>query len=180
MLSKRGLLDPIQSLKQPISHIAHDVIHWARHTAERRRHLTSGDVERALHAEAKLVREVQFARESMGTYARIEGLMAKHGPSLSGLAPDDQTPERMVMFVGQSRSGHSLVGSLIDAHPEAVVAHEIHALKHLLQGRSFAEVVRAIVEIMTGQDQPRLGKTGEDLVEARAVRRGQLQVDVAR
>lgn len=35
------------------------------------------------------------------------------------------------MFVGYPRSGHSLVGSLLDAHPEAVVAHEAAALKHV-------------------------------------------------
>lgn len=30
-----------------------------------------------------------------------------------------------VMFIGYPRSGHSLVGSLIDAHPHAVVSHEV-------------------------------------------------------
>ena len=29
------------------------------------------------------------------------------------------------MFIGYPRSGHSLVGSLIDAHQHAVVAHEV-------------------------------------------------------
>ncbi|MEY2567263.1 MAG: hypothetical protein QOE35_1792 [Actinomycetota bacterium] len=33
------------------------------------------------------------------------------------------------MFVGYPRSGHSLVGSLLDAHPEAVIAHELGALR---------------------------------------------------
>ena len=30
-----------------------------------------------------------------------------------------------VLFIGYPRSGHSLVGSLIDAHPHAVVSHEV-------------------------------------------------------
>ena len=29
-----------------------------------------------------------------------------------------------VIFVGHSRSGHSIVGSLLDAHPEVLVSHE--------------------------------------------------------
>ncbi|HME72149.1 MAG TPA: sulfotransferase [Myxococcota bacterium] len=35
------------------------------------------------------------------------------------------------MFVGYPRSGHSLVGSLLDAHPHAIVAHELHALRYI-------------------------------------------------
>jgi hypothetical protein len=33
------------------------------------------------------------------------------------------------LFVGYSRSGHSLVGALLDAHPEIPVAYEANALK---------------------------------------------------
>ena len=35
------------------------------------------------------------------------------------------------MFVGYPRSGHSLVGSLLDAHPDAVIAHELDVLRFL-------------------------------------------------
>jgi hypothetical protein len=38
------------------------------------------------------------------------------------------------MFVGHPRSGHSLVGALLDAHPDALVAHELDALKYLDAG----------------------------------------------
>lgn len=34
-----------------------------------------------------------------------------------------------VMFVGYPRSGHTLVGSLLDAHPQVVIAHELDALR---------------------------------------------------
>lgn len=37
--------------------------------------------------------------------------------------------EAFCLFVGYPRSGHSLVGSLLDAHPEVSVAHEANALK---------------------------------------------------
>jgi hypothetical protein len=39
--------------------------------------------------------------------------------------------ERYCMFLGYPRSGHSLVGSLLDAHPDVVIAHELDALRLL-------------------------------------------------
>jgi len=36
-----------------------------------------------------------------------------------------------VLFVGYPRSGHSLVGSLIDAHPHAIIAHEVKTLANV-------------------------------------------------
>ena len=42
--------------------------------------------------------------------------------------------ETYCMFLGTGRSGHSLVGSLLDAHPEAVIAHELDALRYLGAG----------------------------------------------
>jgi hypothetical protein len=38
------------------------------------------------------------------------------------------------MFIGYPRSGHSLVGSLLDAHPDAVIAHELDALGFVRAG----------------------------------------------
>jgi hypothetical protein len=45
--------------------------------------------------------------------------------------------EAYCMFVGYPRSGHSLVGGLLDAHPNAVIASELDAVKyfHLGLGR---------------------------------------------
>ena len=40
------------------------------------------------------------------------------------------------LFVGYPRSGHSLVGSFIDAHPNAAIAHRLDALKYLKLGVS--------------------------------------------
>lgn len=34
-------------------------------------------------------------------------------------------PEHFVLFIGSTRSGHSLVGALVDAHRHAVIAHEV-------------------------------------------------------
>lgn len=38
------------------------------------------------------------------------------------------------MFVGYPRSGHTLVGSLVDAHPNAVIAHELDVIAFLAAG----------------------------------------------
>lgn len=35
------------------------------------------------------------------------------------------------MFVGYPRSGHSLIGSLLDAHPNMIIAHELDALRYI-------------------------------------------------
>lgn len=42
--------------------------------------------------------------------------------------------ETYCMFIGYPRSGHSLVGSLLDAHPNVVIAHELDALGFLESG----------------------------------------------
>jgi hypothetical protein len=38
------------------------------------------------------------------------------------------------MFVGYPRSGHSLLGALLDAHPNIMIAHELNALKYIRAG----------------------------------------------
>lgn len=42
--------------------------------------------------------------------------------------------EAFCMFVGYGRSGHSALGSLLDAHPRAAVSHELNAVKRFFQG----------------------------------------------
>eukprot|EP01102_Stenamoeba_stenopodia_P012155 TRINITY_DN3802_c0_g1_i3.p1 TRINITY_DN3802_c0_g1~~TRINITY_DN3802_c0_g1_i3.p1 ORF type:complete len:335 (+),score=70.88 TRINITY_DN3802_c0_g1_i3:682-1686(+) len=39
-----------------------------------------------------------------------------------------------VMFIGYPRSGHTLVGSFLDAHPQIIIAHEYNILEKALQG----------------------------------------------
>jgi hypothetical protein len=39
--------------------------------------------------------------------------------------------ERFCFFIGYPRSGHTLVGSLLNAHPEMVISHELDALGHV-------------------------------------------------
>ena len=39
------------------------------------------------------------------------------------------TIDKYCLFIGYQRSGSSLVGSLLDAHPNVVIAHELNAMK---------------------------------------------------
>ena len=38
-------------------------------------------------------------------------------------------PQYFVLFLGYPRSGHTLLGSMLNAHPDVLIAHEYHALQ---------------------------------------------------
>ena len=50
------------------------------------------------------------------------------------------------MFVGYPRSGHSLVGSLLDAHPNIIIGHELNALKLFKQGVNPREIYYSLLQ----------------------------------
>lgn len=50
----------------------------------------------------------------------------------------------LLLFIGYPRSGHSLVGSLLNAHPNVVVAHELHALWYIDRGFNREELFSLI------------------------------------
>lgn len=45
-----------------------------------------------------------------------------------------------VEFIGYPRSGHTVVGSLLDAHPQIVIANELGALRYLTLGFSMRQI----------------------------------------
>jgi hypothetical protein len=47
---------------------------------------------------------------------------------------DFRTVRTYALFIGHGRSGHSIVGSLIDAHPEAIVSDELDAVCYVERG----------------------------------------------
>jgi len=59
------------------------------------------------------------------------GLCTHKGDSLAMEEADFSKLRNFVLFVGYPRSGHSLVGSLIDAHPHAIIAHEVKILAYV-------------------------------------------------
>src|SRR5690606_30490598 len=60
-----------------------------------------------------------------------------------------------VLFVGYPRSGHSLVGALLDAHPEIAVSHELDVLRFRAEGFSRDQILLLIAE-----NCRRLGRLG--------------------
>ncbi len=103
-----------------------------------------GRHQEALLKYGALIKNVQLARESLHTYRQIDKLLLAH-PEIPLHPPVwNGMPEQFLFFVGYSRSGHSLVAALLDAHPHITVSHELHALKHLEKQYPFREVMRAI------------------------------------
>ena len=49
------------------------------------------------------------------------------------------------MFIGYPRTGHSLIGSLLDAHPSITMAHELDALDYLNRGYRRNQLFHLIV-----------------------------------
>ena len=41
--------------------------------------------------------------------------------------------KKLIIFVGSGRSGHSIVGSLMDAHPHVIIPHEFHIFRNFPQ-----------------------------------------------
>jgi hypothetical protein len=50
------------------------------------------------------------------------------------------------MFIGYTRSGHSLIGSLLDAHPNIIIAHELNALRLFEKGISKRKIYYFILQ----------------------------------
>ncbi|WP_166397920.1 sulfotransferase family protein [Rubrobacter marinus] len=65
--------------------------------------------------------------------------------------------ETYCMFVGYPKSGHSLFGSLLDAHPEAIIAHEQDALRYLQNGFGRTQLFHLLLE-----NSRRYGEAGRD------------------
>lgn len=64
------------------------------------------------------------------------------------------------MFVGYRRSGHSLVGACLDAHPRMCFAHELGVLRYLKQGFSPEQVCHLILRNARTQAQKSRSSTG--------------------
>ena len=57
--------------------------------------------------------------------------------------------ERYCMFIGYPDSGHSLVGSLLDAHRNCVISHELNVLRFLRGGMTRGQILWLILDADT-------------------------------
>ena len=95
--------------------------------------LMPGNVHRRIPA------EVSAPSGMLGVYLRSLWYSAKLYDLLAGV-------ERYCMFVGYPRSGHTLIGSLLNAHPEMVIAHELDALAHVQAGFSRGQIFALLLD----------------------------------
>ena len=54
--------------------------------------------------------------------------------------------ETYLMFIGYPRSGHSLIGSILDAHPDAIISHELDVLKFIKAGFTKKQIFYLILK----------------------------------
>ena len=48
--------------------------------------------------------------------------------------------EKFVLFIGHGRSGHSIIGSLMDAHPNIIISHQFMILSKWMEGTHMNKV----------------------------------------
>jgi hypothetical protein len=89
-----------------------------------------------------------FQKLKKRTFQRGSRRRASAQACLQGDGYEEETfkdVETFCMFIGYPRSGHSVVGSLIDAHPDAVLSSELDALKYVREGCSRKEIFPMIL-----------------------------------
>jgi len=82
----------------------------------------------------------------------IGNLFNKNKESLQGT-------ETFLIFIGYPRSGHTLYGALLDAHPNCIVSHELNVLKQLKEGKSKNQIFTEILD--NSQEHIKSGRKNE-------------------
>lgn len=72
--------------------------------------------------------------------------------------------ETYFMFFGNQRSGHSLIASLIDAHPNIVLAHELNAYKLWIMGFKRFQVYYLILKNAAAYGKRGRGESGYNYI----------------
>ena len=103
----------------------------------------SGSIGLKKHAVKTLMDVVRRNPSHLQAYQKIDTLI-KGVESVRGIERYPMTAlKKFCLFVGHGRSGHSLVGSLLDAHPSIIISHELDVLRTV--GKvSFEELFRYI------------------------------------
>lgn len=81
--------------------------------------------------------------------ATAEEIRMLHGESKRKLTENRDALSELhsyCLFVGYPRSGHSLVGAMLDAHPNMVVSHELDVVKFLGEGFDREQIAWLMIE----------------------------------
>lgn len=83
-----------------------------------------------------IVGKYRFLRDAiLGQISQIGGIIS---------AKQFRNLKKFCLFVGYPRSGHSLIGALIDAHPNAMISHELDVLYFFQKGFSRKQILYMI------------------------------------
>jgi hypothetical protein len=88
---------------------------------------------------SKVLRRFGAYRGVPAAYVRSSYRARANGPIFDGV-------ERYCSFVGYPRSGHSLVGFLLDAHPDVLLAHELDAYRFMRAGFGRDQLFQLILD----------------------------------
>jgi hypothetical protein len=94
-------------------------------------------------AAARLRREQPLFGDSAEEIRALLPIARREAPAR---AADFAAVSAYCMFIGYPRSGHSVVGSLLDAHEHVLIAHELNALKFVEAGCTRAELFWLLAE----------------------------------
>jgi hypothetical protein len=88
-------------------------------------------------------------RQIIRTGTEMLTLAARYLPSyyrgLKGAQVFEEV-ETFCLFIGYSRSGHTIVGSVLDAHPNVIIGHEMGVLKYIHAGFGRAQICQLLLE----------------------------------
>lgn len=84
--------------------------------------------------DAALYRHARMARDYLTSYVRSRGELRLF-----------RTIETYCMFIGHARSGHSIVGALLDAHPGVILPDEVDALRYVAAGFSREQIFHILL-----------------------------------
>lgn len=84
--------------------------------------------------------------ESLNEVEQYLGFIEQARRAAALHAPDYAQLRYFCMFVGYPRSGHSIVGSMLDAHPNMVIAQELDALRCLAAGMDRQLIFHFLIE----------------------------------
>ncbi|HEV8354104.1 MAG TPA: sulfotransferase [bacterium] len=82
---------------------------------------------------------------------KVRRRLRKAWQYVTSYLPSRRTPDAFAhvrafcIFIGYPRSGHTLVGSIVDAHPNAIVANELNVVGHVKRGFSRAQIYALIL-----------------------------------
>jgi Sulfotransferase family/Glycosyltransferase sugar-binding region containing DXD motif len=121
------------------------------------------DLERA---ERKIVAQREVAAKRKLRYQRAEAELdrlrrtwPRRIERVARTAVGRGEPRAFCLFIGYPRSGHSLIGSLLDAHPDVVIAHEVNVLKLVAdEGVSRRELFETLREHADAEAMRPLGR----------------------